>query len=107
SRVPVLEPDGSNWPIFETRFRHYSNSTSIWDHFDGTASRPVPPAAQAEIDQCQKQEDEAHNYLAQHLKDTALLLADEFDAVPDVWEWISNEFTALSSHVVASMQADF
>jgi hypothetical protein len=107
SRVPVLRPDGSNWPIFKTCFRHFAKSKSLWEHFIGTSSCPAPPAAQAEIDEWQKKEDEAHNYLAQRLEDTTLLLADEFSTVAEMWEWISNELTALSSHVIASMQAEF
>ncbi|KAJ7739714.1 hypothetical protein DFH07DRAFT_679865, partial [Mycena maculata] len=65
----------------------------------GTTPRPVPPAAQAEIDEWDKHEDEAHNYLAQKLEDTTLLQADKRSTVAEMWEWINNEFTALSAHV--------
>ncbi|KAJ6628638.1 hypothetical protein B0H10DRAFT_1990620, partial [Mycena sp. CBHHK59/15] len=98
SRVPVLQTDGANWLIFSTR---------PLGHFDGTTSRPVPPAAQADIDEWEKHEDESRNHLAQKLEDTTFLQADEKSTVAEMWEWISNEFTALSAHVVASMQADF
>ncbi|KAF7344178.1 hypothetical protein MVEN_01708200 [Mycena venus] len=67
----------------------------------------MPPAAQAEIDAWQKHEDESRNHLAQKLEDTTFLQADEYDTVAEMWEWISNEFTALSVHAVAAMQAEF
>ncbi|KAJ7359269.1 hypothetical protein DFH08DRAFT_685941, partial [Mycena albidolilacea] len=96
SRVPVLKVDGANWLIFETRFRHFAKSKNIWGHFDGSVSRPAPPAAQAELDQWDKDENEAHNYLAQRLEDNTLLQADELDTVAEMWDWITNEFTAMS-----------
>ncbi|KAJ6598002.1 hypothetical protein B0H10DRAFT_1888205, partial [Mycena sp. CBHHK59/15] len=93
SRVPVLQTDGANWLIFSTRFKHFAKSKAVWGHFDGTTPRPVPPAAQVEIDEWDKHEDEAHNYLAQKLEDTTLLQADERATVAEMWEWINNEFT--------------
>ncbi|KAJ7073667.1 hypothetical protein C8F01DRAFT_970895, partial [Mycena amicta] len=107
SRVPVLASDGSNWLIFSTRFKHFAKSKSLYGHFNGTDVAPTPPAAQAEIDTWNTAEDQAHNYLAQKLDDMTLLLVDEQKTVADMWEWISNKFTALSAHVIASMQADF
>ncbi|KAJ7222560.1 hypothetical protein GGX14DRAFT_353122, partial [Mycena pura] len=107
SRVPVLQPDGANWLIFSTRFKYFVKSKARWGHFDGTTPKPVPPAAQTEIDEWEQHEDEAHNFLAQKLEDTTLLQADEKNTVAEMWEWINDEFTALSSHVVAAMQADF
>ncbi|KAJ7263709.1 hypothetical protein C8J57DRAFT_1332544 [Mycena rebaudengoi] len=107
SRVPVLDTAGVNWLIFSSRFKLFAKSKVLWGHFDGTTPKPAPPAAQAEIDEWEKHEDEARNHLAQKLEDTTFLQADEKDTVADMWEWISNEFTALSAHVVASMQADF
>ncbi|KAJ7200287.1 hypothetical protein B0H12DRAFT_998449, partial [Mycena haematopus] len=93
SRVPVLQSDGANWLIFSNRFKHFINSKALWGHFDGTDPRPVPPAAQAEIDEWQKHEHEARNYLVQKLEDTTFLQADEHATVAEMWEWISNEFT--------------
>ncbi|KAJ7702926.1 hypothetical protein B0H16DRAFT_1347283, partial [Mycena metata] len=107
SRVPVLQSDGANWLIFSTRFKLFVKSKARWGHFDGTTPKPVPPAAQAEIDEWEKHEDEAHNFLAQKLEDNTLLQANEKATVADMWEWISDEYTALSSHVIAAMQADF
>ncbi|KAJ6580323.1 hypothetical protein B0H10DRAFT_1962557 [Mycena sp. CBHHK59/15] len=107
SRVPVLQTDGANWLIFSTRFRLFTKSKVLCGHFDGTTSRPVPPAQQAEIDEWEKHEDDSRNHLAQKLEDTMFLQADENSTVAEMWEWISNEFTTLSAHVVASMQADF
>ncbi|KAJ6481302.1 hypothetical protein C8R47DRAFT_982693, partial [Mycena vitilis] len=107
SRVPGLHSDGVNWLIFSTRFQLFAKSKGRWGHFDGTTPRPSPPAVQADLDEWTKHEDEAHNYLAQKLEDTTLLQANELDTVAAMWEWISNEFTALSAHSVAAMQADF
>ncbi|KAJ7135464.1 hypothetical protein C8R43DRAFT_894097, partial [Mycena crocata] len=107
SRIPVLQPDGANWLIFSTRFKLFAKSKGCWGHFDGTTPKPWPPAVQAEIDEWEKHEDESHNYLAQKLEDTTLLQADEKNTVAEMWEWISDEFTTLSSHVVAAMQANF
>ncbi|KAJ6521746.1 hypothetical protein B0H19DRAFT_973854 [Mycena capillaripes] len=67
----------------------------------------MPPTAQAEIDAWQKHEDESRNHLAQKLEDTTFLQADEYDTVVQMWEWISNEFTALSAHAVTAIQAEF
>jgi hypothetical protein len=107
TRAPVLQVNGPNWLIFSTRFKHFAKSKAAWGHFDGTTPKPMPPAAQADINEWEKHEDEAHNYLAQKLEDTTLLRADERNTVGEMWEWVSNEFTALSAHVVAAMQADF
>ncbi|KAJ6523170.1 hypothetical protein B0H19DRAFT_854490, partial [Mycena capillaripes] len=96
SRVPVLESNDSNWLIFSARFKLFAKSKALWGHFDGTAPKPMPPTAQAEIDAWQKHEDESRNHLAQKLEDTTFLQADEYDTVVQMWEWISNEFTALS-----------
>ncbi|KAJ7142707.1 hypothetical protein C8R44DRAFT_603132, partial [Mycena epipterygia] len=93
SCVPVLQPDGANWLIFSTRFKYFVKSKVLWGHFDGTSSRPVPPAVQAEIDEWDKHEDESRNHLAQKLEDTTFLQADEKSTVAEMWDWISNEFT--------------
>ncbi|KAJ7347980.1 hypothetical protein DFH08DRAFT_699114, partial [Mycena albidolilacea] len=107
SRIPILQPNGANWLIFSTCFKYFVKSKARWGHFDGTTPKPVPPAQQVEIDEWEKNEDEAHNSLAQRLEDTTLLQADEWNTVAEMWEWITNEFTALSAHVVAAMQVDF
>ncbi|KAJ7327441.1 hypothetical protein DFH08DRAFT_628688, partial [Mycena albidolilacea] len=96
SRVPILKVDGANWLIFKTCFRHFTKSKNIWGHFDGSVSHPVPPAAQAELDQWDKDKNEAHNYLVQRLEDNTLLQADELDTVAEMWDKITNEFTVMS-----------
>ncbi|KAJ6543207.1 hypothetical protein DFH09DRAFT_826494, partial [Mycena vulgaris] len=93
SCVPVLQTDGANWLIFSTCFKLFVKSKVLWGHFDGTTSRPVPPAQQAEIDEWEKHENESRNHLAQKLEDTTFLQADEKNTVAEMWEWISNEFT--------------
>ncbi|KAJ7340807.1 hypothetical protein DFH08DRAFT_1012992, partial [Mycena albidolilacea] len=92
SRVPVLQTDGANWLIFSNRFKHFINSKALWGHFDGTSPRPVPPAVQVEIDEWDKHEHEARNYLVQKLKD-ATLQADDHPTVVEMWDWIKNGFT--------------
>ncbi|KAK7000934.1 hypothetical protein R3P38DRAFT_3614509 [Favolaschia claudopus] len=107
SKVPTLLSNGSNWLIFTKRFKNFVNSKVLWGHFDGTTPKPTPPAAQAEIDLWMKHESEARNFLTQRLEDSMFLQADQRPTVAEMWEYISNKVTALSAHVVASLQADF
>ncbi|KAJ7264830.1 hypothetical protein C8J57DRAFT_1069905 [Mycena rebaudengoi] len=86
SRVPILDTAGVNWLIFSSRFKLFAKSKVLWGHFDGTTPKPAPPAAQAEIDEWEKHEDEARNHLAQKLEDTTFLKADEKHTVADMWE---------------------
>ncbi|KAJ6626407.1 hypothetical protein B0H10DRAFT_1655086, partial [Mycena sp. CBHHK59/15] len=96
SRVHVLDTAGVNWLIFSSRFTLFAKSKALWGHFNGTTARPTPPAAQADIDEWDKHEDEARNHLTQKLEDSTFLQANERATVADMWEWISNKFTALS-----------
>ncbi|KAJ7189825.1 hypothetical protein GGX14DRAFT_382857, partial [Mycena pura] len=107
SKVPVLQSNGANWLIFTSRFKNFIDAKLLWGHFDGTTTRPSPPAAQAEIDEWVKHESEARNYLGQRLEDSTFLQANTRTTVAEMWDYVSSRTTALSAHVVAAMQADF
>ena len=41
STVPMLDASGCNWAIFVFRFQDAVEAKGFWDHFDGSASRPI------------------------------------------------------------------
>lgn len=41
--VPALDISGSNWAMFELRFRMVVRGKGLWGHFDGTTPRPALP----------------------------------------------------------------
>ncbi|EKM74598.1 hypothetical protein AGABI1DRAFT_133077 [Agaricus bisporus var. burnettii JB137-S8] len=43
--VPALDVSGTNWAIFELRFRMVIQGKGLWGHFDGSTPRPTPPRA--------------------------------------------------------------
>jgi cytoskeletal protein RodZ len=38
-----LEADGSNWFMFQKRFRVHVTQKDVWEHFDGTSEEPKQP----------------------------------------------------------------
>jgi hypothetical protein len=42
THIPKLEPDGSNWAIFQTRFQIAMMASNHWDCFDGSKPCPTP-----------------------------------------------------------------
>ena len=40
--VPHLNPEGTNWAIFEARFQDAMETACQWSHFDGSKPHPVP-----------------------------------------------------------------
>ncbi|KAF7371239.1 Transcription factor [Mycena sanguinolenta] len=107
--LDIVKSDGSNFMIFQRRFSTFMRLKSLWGHFDGTTPRPdeddnIPDE---DLDKWDKEEYESNNYLAQRLEDITFLKISNMATVAMMWEQLSNEFTALSSHIIASMQADF
>src|SRR5271169_7038736 len=42
TRIPKLEPDGSNWVIFKDRFLYTAAAASLKNHIDRTGKPPAP-----------------------------------------------------------------
>lgn len=47
SSVPKLDSTGTNWAIFEIRFRDAVEAKGFWGHFDGQTKQPVMGTAQS------------------------------------------------------------
>ncbi|KAL5478633.1 hypothetical protein ACEPAI_2819 [Sanghuangporus weigelae] len=43
--VPSLQPSGENWTIFAIRLEAAVRAKRVWDHFDGSSTRPEAAAA--------------------------------------------------------------
>jgi len=94
SSVPKLEMTGTNWAIFEIRFRDAVEAKGFWGHFDGQTKRPtsgtpavlgpdgttITPAVGltpeeffAETTQWEKDERSAKSLLNQKIPDSTLM----------------------------------
>jgi hypothetical protein len=103
SPVPVLKVDGANWPIFETRFRHFAKSKNIWDHFDGSVSRPAPRKLNLISGTKTRMKLTITLHSSSRIIPSCRLTG--LDTVAGMWGWVTNEFTAMSAHVI--VQSDF
>jgi len=83
--VPYLEEYGSNWAIFNMRFREATQAMYHWGHFDGTNARPVlkdaahPTNMESEAIKGWEHEDiMARCLLSQRLPDMTVLCLDDY-----------------------------
>ncbi|PBK64763.1 hypothetical protein ARMSODRAFT_892434, partial [Armillaria solidipes] len=117
SNVPKLDVSGTNWLIFHYRFEIAVESKGVWGHFNGSEPSPPGPqqgddaataaAATAEVTEWKKKEKEARHYLVQKLEDSTLTELLCHATVERMWNALTEKFTALSTHIIADMQARF
>ncbi|KAF8816940.1 hypothetical protein BYT27DRAFT_7058760, partial [Phlegmacium glaucopus] len=114
SSVPKLEMTGTNWAIFEIRFRDAVEAKGFWGHFDGQTKRPVlgTPAIMApdgttitpavgfslaeltaETTLWEKDERSAKSLLNQKIPDSTLMRIRSKTTVEERWKAIEREYT--------------
>jgi hypothetical protein len=98
STVPMLDASGCNWAIFVFRFQDAMEAKGFWDHFDGSASRPIaanatPTATETfAMGQWDKDEHLARSLLTQKLPDSTVVLVHGKKTVRERWEAVVREF---------------
>ncbi len=113
STVPMLDASGCNWAIFVFRFQDAVEAKGFWDHFDGSASRPIAanatPTAMETIAMSQWDKDErsARSLLTQKLPDSTVVLIHGKKTVRERWEAVVREFSRKSAYAQADLRAKF
>ncbi|KAJ8508349.1 hypothetical protein ONZ45_g9375 [Pleurotus djamor] len=115
--VPQLESDGTNWVIFETRFREAVDPKGYWSHFDGSNPRPSEPtetmSAAAVSDRRVmlgkwiKDESSAKSLLTQKLPDDALMLVRSLDTVQERWAALKREYEQKGDYEKGRLKREF
>ncbi|XP_006454913.1 hypothetical protein AGABI2DRAFT_54475, partial [Agaricus bisporus var. bisporus H97] len=113
--VPALEVSGSNWAIFELRFRMVIQGKGLWGHFDGTVPRPTPPLAlpstpaptTADLDAWDRNKNISLSLLAQRIPDSTLVVVSTQPTVRAMWMKIVQEYTYKSAFSQANLCQDF
>jgi hypothetical protein len=129
SSVPKLEMSGSNWAIFEIRFREAIEAKGFWGHFDGQTKRPVsgtpavvgpdgttiitpaigltPEEFSAETTQWEKDERLAKSLLNQKIPDSTLMRIRSKITVEERWKAIKREFTEKGAYEQTELRQNF
>src|SRR5271169_1863836 len=128
SSVPKLESTGTNWAIFEIRFRDAIEAKGFWGHFDGQTQRPVPgtpaivapdgttvkPATgltpdeySAAVTQWEKDERSAKSLLNQKIPDSTLMRIRSKTSVEERWKAIEKEYTEKGAYAQTELRQKF
>jgi hypothetical protein len=112
--IPILKQDGSNWAIFEVRFRLAMKVYGWWGYFDGTNPRSVPKDSQ---NVTEKEKEDMENWehedcvagylLSLCLPDYTALCMSTYPTTQSCWDRIRTEFTAKSVIVQNRLKAAF
>jgi len=113
SSVPMLDSSEGNWAIFVFCFQDAVKAKGFWDHFDGSASRPIvanaiPTAAETiATAQWDKDKHSARSLLTQKLLDSTVVLIHGKRTVRERWEAVVKEFLRKSTYAQADLCAKF
>ncbi|KIL60213.1 hypothetical protein M378DRAFT_39448, partial [Amanita muscaria Koide BX008] len=113
-----LDVSGSNWIMFQRRFKIAVKQKQIWEFFDGTCTKPTltgnGKATPAEIRAYNKRirawqyhEDLAMYLLSQKLPDSIMSKYMRKETVADMWTAIENEFTEKSMLMQSQLHQEF
>ncbi|XP_006460633.1 hypothetical protein AGABI2DRAFT_74352, partial [Agaricus bisporus var. bisporus H97] len=119
--VPALDISGSNWAMFELRFRMVVRGKGLWGHFDGTTPRPAlptptpaptpappsTPAAPTESALWDRNESISQALLAQRIPDSTLVVVASYPTVQQMWKAVVNEYTYKSDYSQANLHQEF
>lgn len=99
--VDVLDPEGGNWLIFQTRVLIAISHKGVLGHFDGSATEPPMPANPSALqiathDAWLKKENFAKYLLSQKLHNETLTKHLHHTRVVDLWNAIVEEMTFMS-----------
>ena len=109
-----LNPEGTNWAIFEARFQDAMETACRWSHFDGSKPRPVPKDIDNPLD-TEKQE-AAHwdrkdqiawNLLNKRLPDATMLEVRRYKTAKERWDIVKLEFMAKSAYTRNALHRSF
>ena len=128
SSVPKLEMTGTNWAIFEIRFRDAIEAKGFWGHFDGQTKRPVsgtpavmgtdgkvitpaigltPEEFSTEMTQWEKDERSAKSLLNQKIPDSTLMRIRSKTTVEERWNAIQKEYTEKGAYAQTELRQKF
>ena len=127
SSVPKLEMTGTNWAIFEIRFRDAIEAKGFWGHFDGTTKRPEQGTPQtstsdgqpvpasglskeefaAATTQWEKDERSAKSLLNQKIPDSTLMRIRSKITVEERWKAIEREYTEKGAYAQTKLRQKF
>ncbi|KAI0820689.1 hypothetical protein BC628DRAFT_1295717, partial [Trametes gibbosa] len=103
SALDKLEVRGKNWVSFKRRFTIAVRQKEVWDHFDGSATRPSPAVADAptadeekELKAWTKAENTALYLLSLKTPEAIFSKYEDRETVALMWTAISDEFTKKS-----------
>jgi hypothetical protein len=114
ANIPCLDPSGTNWAAFSTRFRETMQVMSQWGYFAGTKACPMPKHANAptsverEAIESWAHEDVVARYLlSQRLPDLIALHLSHYQTAKARWDQLVEEYTAKSVYVQNDLEAAF
>ena len=99
ANIPQLDPNGTNWAIFKTRFQEAMRVTRQWGYFTGARPRPKPKVADKPMEGESKaiekweHEDAVASYLlSQRLPDITVMRLTSCLTAHDRWEMVTKEY---------------
>ncbi len=114
ANIPYLDPSGTNWATFSTRFRETMQVMGKWGYFDGTKACPMPKKPDAPTDvEHNTIESWAHKdvvacyLLSQHLPDLIALHLAHYQTAKVRWDRLVEEHTAKSMYAQNDLEATF
>jgi hypothetical protein len=114
ANIPRLEPNGSNWAIFQMHFRDAMKVTRHWPYFTGLKSCPEPDdpedVTKEEKEAIEKWEfdDSVASYLlSQKLPDTTVMCLSGCETTKERWDAVTSEYKAKSQYAQADLHQTF
>ncbi len=114
ANIPYLDPSGTNWATFSTRFWETMQVMGKWGYFDSTKACPMLKKANAPTDtECEAIKSWAHKdivacyLLSQHLPNTIALPLSAYPTAKAHWDWLVEEHTAKSVYAQNNLEAAF
>ena len=112
SNVPKLDVKGTNWAIFMFHFQVAVEAKELWDHFDGTTTRPPgsdPPTNDktTAVNKWRKNEALVKHLLTQRIPDSTALRVCSLTTVCTMWTEIETEYTEKGTYAQTDLRAQF
>jgi len=109
-----LNPEGTNWAIFEARFQDAMETACRWGHFDGSEPCPVPKdianLTDTEIEAARhwdRNDQIARNLLNKRLPDATMLEVRQYKTAKERWHIVTQEFMVKSAYARNALHRSF
>ncbi len=114
ANIPQLDPNGTNWAIFKTRFQEAMRVTRRWGYFTGARPCPKPKVADKPtegkskaIEKWEHKDAVASYLLSQCLPDITVTCLTSCLTAHDQWDMVTKEYQAKSAYAQANLHQSF